>query len=111
MKIRVLPIVIGALGTVPKGLVKRMEDLEIRGLGNKSGDHPNYYITEIGQNIQSPGDFRRYSVTETPVKNHHIALSNENNNSENDENDDTEENSKWRLCRKWDETKWPNAAN
>ena len=29
---KVIPIVIGALGTIPKGLIKRLEDLEIRGL-------------------------------------------------------------------------------
>ena len=27
----VIPIVIGALGTIPKGLVKALEDLEVRG--------------------------------------------------------------------------------
>ena len=31
MKMTVIPIVAGALGTIPKGLVKRQEDLEIRG--------------------------------------------------------------------------------
>ena len=31
MKVTVVPIVIGALGTVTKGLVKGLEDLEIRG--------------------------------------------------------------------------------
>ena len=31
MKVTVIPILIGALGTVTKGLVKRLEDLEIRG--------------------------------------------------------------------------------
>ena len=31
MKVTVIPIVIGALGTVTKGLLKRLEDLEIRG--------------------------------------------------------------------------------
>ena len=31
MKMMVIPIVIGALGTIPKGLVKGLEDLEIRG--------------------------------------------------------------------------------
>ena len=29
MKVTVIPIVIGALGTVTKGLVKRLEDLEV----------------------------------------------------------------------------------
>ena len=32
MKMTVLSIVIGALETIPKGLVKELEDLEIRGL-------------------------------------------------------------------------------
>ena len=31
MKVTVIPIVIGALGTIPEGLVKRLENLEIRG--------------------------------------------------------------------------------
>ena len=30
MKVTVIPIVIGVLGTVSKGLVQRLEDLEIR---------------------------------------------------------------------------------
>ena len=31
MKVTVIPILIGALSTVTKGLIKRLEDLEIRG--------------------------------------------------------------------------------
>ena len=31
MKVAVIPIVIGALWTIPKGFVKGLEDLEIRG--------------------------------------------------------------------------------
>ena len=31
MKMTVIPIVIGALVTIPKGLIKTLEDLEIRG--------------------------------------------------------------------------------
>ena len=31
MSVRVIPIVVGALGTVPKGLERRLEQLEIRG--------------------------------------------------------------------------------
>ena len=31
MKVTVIPTVIGALGTIPIGLVKGLEDLEIRG--------------------------------------------------------------------------------
>ena len=46
MKMSFILIVISALGTVTKGLIK--------GLGNKrtSGDHPNYCIIEIGQNTE-----------------------------------------------------------
>ena len=50
MKVTVIPIVIGALGTVTKGFMQ--------GLGNKrtSGDYPNYRFIEIGQNTEkSPG--------------------------------------------------------
>ena len=45
MKVTVIPIVIGALGTVTKGLLQRTG-----GLGNKrmGGDHLNYSIVEIG---------------------------------------------------------------
>ena len=36
-----------------------------------SGDHPNDSITEIGKNTEkSPGDLRRFTIAQTPVKNH-----------------------------------------
>ena len=47
------------------------------GLGNNrtSGDHPNYYIIEIGQNTEkSPGHLRRHSVTQTSVQDHQLTL-------------------------------------
>ena len=59
----VIPIVIGALSTVTKGLVQE--------LGNKrtSGNLPNYSIIKIGQNIEkSPGNLRRLTVTQIPAK-------------------------------------------
>ena len=31
MKVMMILVVIGALGIIPKGLIKRLEDLEIRG--------------------------------------------------------------------------------
>ena len=48
MQVTIIPIVIGAFGTVTKG-----------GLGSwrTSGDHPHYSIIENGQNTEkSPGD-------------------------------------------------------
>ena len=59
--VMVIPIVLGALGTIPKRLVKGLEDLEIR---EQSGDHSDYNIIKIGQNTQkSPGDLRRLAVS------------------------------------------------
>ena len=55
-----MPIVINAPGTVTKGLLKRREDLEIRGRVD------TIYIIENGQNTEkSPGDLRRLTVTQT----------------------------------------------
>ena len=52
-------------------------DTRTRGLRNKmtSGDHPNYSIVEYGQNTEkSPGDLRRLTVTQTPVKDYRLRL-------------------------------------
>ena len=68
MQVTIIPIVIGAFGTVTKGT---------RGLGSwrTSGDHPNDSIIENGQNTKkSPGDLRRLAVTQTSVKNHWLML-------------------------------------
>ena len=40
-----------------------------------SGDHPNYYMIENGQNTEkSPGVLRRLAVTQIPVKDHQLKL-------------------------------------
>ena len=66
----IIPMVIGTLGTVYKGVVKGLEDLE-----RTSGDHPNNSIIKIGQNTEnSPGDLRSIDVTQTPVKDHQLTL-------------------------------------
>ena len=63
-----------------KGINTWAEDIIIKGtggLGNRrtSGDHPNYYIIENGQNTEkSPGDLRRLATTQTPVKDHQLAM-------------------------------------
>ena len=65
----IIPIVIGAHGTVSKRLIQGQEDLKI------SGEHPNYCIIEICQSTEkSPGDLERPAVTQTPVKEHQLML-------------------------------------
>ena len=47
------------------------------GLGSwrTGGDHPNDSIIENRQNTEkSPGDLRRFAVTQNPVKNHRLTL-------------------------------------
>ena len=69
MKVTVIPIVTCVLGAIPKDLIKGVEDLEI------SGDHSNYSIIKIGQNIEkSPGDLRTLTVIQAPVKTHQLKL-------------------------------------
>ena len=63
-----IPSVIGAFGTVTKGLFKGTGGLES---WRTSGDHPDSSIIENGQNTEkSPGNLRRLAVTQTPVKDH-----------------------------------------
>ena len=65
-RVTVIPIVVGALGSVPKSLGE-----ETGGIGNqkKNRDHPDFTIAEISQNTkESPGDRSRFTVTQTPVK-------------------------------------------
>ena len=60
MKVTIISIVIGAFGTITKGLLKSLEDLEV------GRDHPNNSITENGQNTEkSPEDWRRLAVTQS----------------------------------------------
>ena len=71
MKVTTVPIVIGALGTVTKGLLKGLEDLKVGG----RVEYPNDSIAEDDQNPEtSLGDLRRLAVTQTPVKNHQLIL-------------------------------------
>ena len=72
MQVTIIPIVIGAFGTVTKGLLKGTGGLGGWGTG---GDHPNDSIIENGQNTEkSPGDLGRLAVTQTPVKKHRLTL-------------------------------------
>ena len=63
MKVTIISTVIGAFGSVTKGLSEGIESWRT------SGDHPNKNIIENSQNTEkSPGYLRRFAVTQTPVK-------------------------------------------
>ena len=67
-----LTIVIGAFGTVTKGLLKGLEDLEV---GGRVEAIQTTVLLKTGQNTEkSPGEFWRLAVTQTPVKNHQLML-------------------------------------
>ena len=70
MRVMVIPIVIGALRTVPKSLEKGLNKLEI------SGRIEAVLTTcEIHLNTEmSPGDLVRLVVTQTSVKDHQLTL-------------------------------------
>ena len=65
MKVMVIPIVIGVIGTGIGGLKnKRMR-----------GDHLNYSIAEIGQiTKKSPRDLRRLAITQNLAENYQLML-------------------------------------
>ena len=61
MKVMVIPIVTGALGSVSKILVQGLENLEKK----KSGNYPKYCIIKIGQNTwKGPRDLIRLAATQ-----------------------------------------------
>ena len=63
MQVTIILIVIGAFGTVTKGLIKGLEDLEVGGRVETT-EWRNYFIIENGQNTEkSPEDLRRLAVT------------------------------------------------
>ena len=75
MKVTILPIVIGALGTVTKGLLKGLEDLEVGGGVETIQTTALLWTARILSRvletwILSPGDLRRLAGTQTPVKGH-----------------------------------------
>ena len=60
LKVTVIPIIIGALGTVTKGLIKGLEDLGIK--GQVEIIQTTHCL--IGQNTEkSPGDLRGFAIT------------------------------------------------
>ena len=98
MKVKVKQIITGALGTIPKGLVRGLEELEIGGRA-----------VIIGQNTEkSPGDLRTLAFTRTPVTDHQQTLVgkileveyNNNNNDNNNNQRKRNESHVLGLCQK-----------
>ena len=59
-------------GTVTKGLLKGLKDLEV---GGRVEIIQIIALLKNGQNTEkSPGVLRRLAVTQTPVKDHHLTL-------------------------------------
>ena len=86
---KVAVIVIGALGTIPKGLVKGQENLE-------SWDHPDYSIIKIGLNTENIRETCCHSVScEKPSANAGEKNSQDNNNNNNNNNKESEKKYKY----------------
>ncbi len=72
MKVTIILIVIGAFGTVTKGLIMILEDMEIKG---RMGTIQTTALLKTGQNTEkSPGHLRRLAVTQTSVKGNQLML-------------------------------------
>ena len=71
MKVTVIPIITGTLGTVTKGLVQGLGDLEIRRCWETI---QTTVLLKSAQNTEeSPGDLRRFAVTQIPVENYQLS--------------------------------------
>ena len=72
MKVTVIPIVVGVLGTVQK---VRIEGWKSWKLENETRQSKLQLIVKIGLNTEkSSGDLRRFAVTQTSVKAHQLTL-------------------------------------
>ena len=67
MKVKVVPTVIGALGTVPNGL-------ETGRIGNLKKNQDQTNNSTVMNTQKSPGDLGRLVVTQTTVKYHQLTL-------------------------------------
>ena len=65
MLVTVIPIVAGVLGTIFKGLVKRLK---------LSRDHPTTALSRSASILRKVGDLRRFTVTQIPMRNHQLIL-------------------------------------
>ena len=68
MPVTIIQIVIGAFGTVTKGLLKGLEDLEVGGRVETT------QTTTLLRTEKCPGDLRRLAIIQTPVEDHQLTL-------------------------------------
>ena len=71
VKVTIIPIVIGAFCTVSKGLLKGLEDLEV---GCRVETIQTTALLKMARILMSPGDLRRLTVNQSPVKDHQLML-------------------------------------
>ena len=71
MKVTIIPIVIGAFGTVMKGLLKGLEDIEVGGRVETIQSTALLWTARI---LRSSGYLKRLAVTQIPVKDHQLKL-------------------------------------
>ena len=71
MKVTVVPIIISALGTVIKGLVQGLDDLEIR---RRVETFQTAALLGSENTEKSPVDLRRLAITQTSMRNHWLTL-------------------------------------
>ena len=72
MLVTIIPIVIGAFGTVSKGLLKGLEDLEVG--GQMETIQTIILLRNVQNTEKSPVDLRRLAVPQTLVKDHQLTL-------------------------------------
>ena len=105
MKVTIVPTVIGAFGTVTKGLLKGLEDLEV---GGRVETIQTTALLKTARNTKkSSWDLRRFAMTQTPVKNPLLTLmwrTHKTDYVKVKKEDWTQENSEWRLYNGGDET-------
>ena len=83
-KVTIIPIVIGTFGTVTKGLLKGLEDLEDEWRPSK--------LQHYWERTEYWEESRRLAVTQTPLKNHQLKLMLKNSQGVNNNNDDNNNN-------------------
>ena len=72
MKVTIVPIVIGAFGTITQGLLKGLEDLEV---GRRVETIQMTALLRTARILRRVlKTMRRIAVTQTPVKNHQLIL-------------------------------------